>query len=59
MCAMKGTNLENMCDSILSYILAERMSRGMSLSGFYIAVISDSSTCLEILSVNCLVLLHF
>jgi hypothetical protein len=31
----------------------------MSLSRFYIAVIGDNSTCLEILLVNCLVLLHF
>jgi hypothetical protein len=54
-CTLKDIDPENKCDSILSYILVERMS----LSGFYVVVISNSSTCLEILSVNCLVLLHF
>jgi hypothetical protein len=55
MCAVKEIDPENKCTSIWSYILVERMS----LSGFYVALIGDSSTRLEILLVNCLVLLHF
>jgi hypothetical protein len=55
MCTVKKINSENKCDLILSYILAEKMS----LSGFYISVIGDSSTCLKISLVNCLLLLHF
>jgi hypothetical protein len=54
MCTVKEIDPGNKCDSILSYILAERMS----LSGFYVVVIGDSSTCQEILLVNCLVLRH-